>query len=415
MNAGGPGSGRTGLHARWWTVAALLIPAVIRCSFLQVDQVFEAHTMALDLLATGQFGHHYFGSWDRCFQFPVYTTLLAVIYGLGGGAVVALWFQVACGTVVAYLAMRLVQHLLHGRPTARAMSLVAAWVVGLDPFLAYYQVRMVHPFAWDMLLAAALLFMALTVRSEQRLEIILFFALGGLAVLNRPTLGVFMFPFILRHPRYFLRPDKVLLKSWLLVLLFGPIACWVLRNHALTGRAQLTSVTDQMLWMGQQEETEGGGYQKDGTTYLHLLSIPERHRMFTADPAERSWLFRAKWRAERESEPGLAWRMFAVKWRNFWWSRSSIGQDHAASPPWAMQLYRVHAALLLLLFVASLFLGDRRVWYIGLSALLLSVAQCVYYFETRHRLLIDPVLIALALVFLSRIGERIPRIGRSLQ
>ncbi|MEZ4788741.1 MAG: hypothetical protein R2811_01855 [Flavobacteriales bacterium] len=155
MNAGGPGSGRTGLHARWWTVAALLIPAVIRCSFLQVDQVFEAHTMALDLLATGQFGHHYFGSWDRCFQFPVYTTLLAVIYGLGGGAAVALWFQVACGTVVAYLAMRLVQHLLHGRPTARAMSLVAAWVVGLDPFLGYYQVRMVHPFAWDMLLATA--------------------------------------------------------------------------------------------------------------------------------------------------------------------------------------------------------------------------------------------------------------------
>ena len=414
MLTGGPGSGRIGLSDRWWTLLVLLIPALIKCLFLRVDQVFEAHTMALDLLASGQFGHHYFGSWDRSFQFPVYTAILASIYGLGGGGHLALLFQVACGTLVAWFSMRLVHLLLEGHVRSRMIGWMAALLVGLDPFLGYYQVRMIHPFAWDMLLAVALLYMAMIADPDRRWIILLFFAMGGLAVLNRPTLGVFMLPFALRQPGFFLRLDRFPWKLMLVFLLFAPIGCWVLRNHALTGRYQLTSVTDQMIWMGQQEETEGGGYQADGTTYLHLLSIPERHRMFTPDPAERSELFRNKWKAERLAEPGLAWRMFAMKLKNFWLSRSAIGQDHVVGMPWAMALYRVHAMVLFGLLIVSQFFADRRFHYIGLSVLLLSLAQCAYYFETRHRLLVDPILISLALVVIARIGERIPRRERMI-
>jgi len=78
---------------------------------------------------------------------------------------------------------------------------------------------------------------------------------------------------------------------------------------------------------------------------------------------------------------------------------------------WAMDLYRVHAVILFGMFLVSQFLADRRLRFIGLSVLLLSVAQCIYYFETRHRLLVDPILITLALVVVVRIGERIPRLG----
>ncbi len=411
MLTGAPGSGHPGRNDRWWTVAVLLTTVLVKCFFLRVDQVFEAHTMALDLLATGQFGHHYFGSWDRTFQFPVYTALLAAIYGLGGGGQAVLLFQVACGTAVAWFSLRLARLLLKGHPRVRVIGLAVALLVGLDPFLGYYQVRMIHPFAWDMLIALALLYASLTADPGRRWTIFLLFALGGLSLLNRPTLAVFMLPFLFRFPGFLFSLDRLPVKVALVMLLFGPIGCWVLRNHALTGRFQLTSVTDQMIWMGQQEETEGGSYQSDGTTYLHLLSSAERHRMFTEDPVERSELFRAKWQEERAMRPGLAWRMLGMKLKNFWTSRSAIGQDHASGMQWAMDLYRVHAVILFGMFVVSQFLADRRLRFIGLSVMLLSVAQCIYYFETRHRLLVDPILITLAMVVVVRIGERIPRLG----
>ncbi|MEZ4788742.1 MAG: hypothetical protein R2811_01860 [Flavobacteriales bacterium] len=259
-----------------------------------------------------------------------------------------------------------------------------------------------------------LLYMAMIADPDRRWTILLFFTLGGLAVLNRPTLGVFMLPFSLRHPRFFLRLDHFPLKLLLVLLLFA--------TDRVLGTPESCSYRSLPTHIGHGPDdldgTAGGdrgwGYQADGTTYLHLLSIPERHRMFTPDPAERSELFRNKWKAERLAEPGLAWRMFAMKLKNFWLSRSAIGQDHVVGMPWAMALYRVHATVLFGLLIVSQFFADRRFHYIGLSVLLLSLAQCAYYFETRHRLLVDPILISLALVVIARIGERIPRRERMI-
>ena len=407
MHPGRSGSDTTIHNDRWWNLLVLLIPVAVKCAFLRPDQLFEAHTAALDLVATGQFGHHYFGSWDRAFQFPVYTAMLGLLYLFGGGMHIALFFQVVCGTLVAYLCQKLVIHLLHTHRHVHVLGRITALLIGLDPFLAYYQVRMVHPFAWDMLLATGLLYLALVAEPARRRSVIVLFALAGLALLNRPTLGVLLLPFALRHPRLVLGRSDALFKLSLSILLLGPIGCWALRNHLLTGRFQLTSVTDQMVWMGQQEETEGGAYQADGRTYLHLLSIPERHLMFELDPGGRSDLFRAKWKAERKADPFLAWRMLGVKLKNFWLWRNGMGQDHDARLHWAKGLYRVHAAILSLLAMASLIIGDRRARYVGFAVLLLSIIQCTFYVETRHRLLVDPVLYVLTITAAARVGDRL--------
>lgn len=396
-----------GDNTRLWTWAALLLPAVLKLCFLHADRVFEAHTMAMEWLASGHFRYHYFGSWDHAFQFPVYTAVLAFLYKLGSGTTGALVFQVGCGSAVAYLSMCLTKLVLVGKPYAHRLGLVVAVLVGLSPFLAFYQVRMVHPFAWDMLLAMAVLFLALRASPTNDRSMLLLFAVGGLGVLNRPTLGVLMLPFALQHGRSLFGLERLGLKVSLMVLLLAPIGAWLLRNHSVTGRYQLTSVTDQMIWMGVQEETEGSGHLANGDSYFHLLSIPERHLLFEVDANDRSTFFREKWKSEAVAQPGLRWKMFWVKLKNFWTFRGHFGQDHALVNQWAIMVFKGIALVELLLVGLALIQGDRKLNAIIVSVVLLSILQCAFYFETRHRLLVEPMIVVVVLAALARSIERI--------
>lgn len=396
-----------GDNIRVWTWASVLLPAVLKLCFLQADKVFEAHTMAVEWLASGQFRYHYFGSWDHTFQFPVYTAVLAFLYNLGLGTTGALVFQVACGTAVAFLSLWLTKLVLAGKPYAHRIGLLAAVLVGLSPFLAFYQVRMVHPFAWDMLLAMAVLTLALKASPTNSKSMVLLFAVGGLAFFNRPTLGVLMLPFALRHGHFLFGLERLGLKALLVLLLLAPIGAWLLRNHAVTGRYQLTSVTDQMIWMGVQEETEGSGHLANGDSYLHLLSVPERHLMFEVDAASRSTFFREKWKSEVAEQPGLRWKMFWVKLNNFWTFRKHLGQDHASAGSWVLMVFKGIALVEFALVVLALVQWNRKLNVIILSVVLLSILQCAFYFETRHRLLVEPMIIVVVLAALSSIVERI--------
>lgn len=385
----------------------LSISAAVKLWLMRVDNAFEAHTMAVEWLASGQFRYHYLGHWDPIFQFPVYTAILAGFYGVGLEPWAVQVFQIACGTATAWIIHLLALYLLKGRAYAKPVALGSAVVAAFSPFLAFYQVRMIHPFAWDTLLATVLLLMAVRATPEQRGSVLALFAVGGLALLNRPTLGVFMLPFLLNHFRFIVSGASLLFKLGLVVLLFGPLSLWLVRNERVSGRYQLTSVTDQMIWMGLQEETEGSGHMADGRSYAHLLSEPERFGLFAMPPGERSAFFRSKWHAELDASPGLRWRMFLIKMKNFWLFRSHLGVDHGSTASTAaLSLYKVGACVTLLLILTGVALRER--WLIDplLAVVALSLVQCSFYFETRHRLLAEPVLTMIALAAAFHIHER---------
>lgn len=390
-----------------WLALILLGSAALKLFFLRADRVFESYTMAMDLAATGQFGHHYYGTWDRAFQLPVHTAVLALFHQLGLGIPAMLFFQVVCGTLTAWIIHQMATHLLQGARYAPRVALVAAALTGLSPFLAYYQVRMVHPFAWDMLLATVLLYGALKIEPQDRIAVIALFALGGLAVLNRPTLGVFLLPFAWRHWRWLFHWKGIVYRMALVVLLLGPLGGWVLRNHAVTGRYWISSVADQMIWMGLQEETEGGAHMPDGKDYRSLLSPAECVLMFQMNAQERSDFFKAKWQAEVRGDRSLWWRMMVIKLRSFWLYRSHPGQDHGATMEWAIVLYRAYAIAVVLLMVAQLLvLRHRGLLIITTSVVALSVLQCVFYFETRHRLLAEPMVILVCVATVVMLVDR---------
>lgn len=217
-----------------------------------------------------------------------------------------------------------------------------------------------------------------------------------------------MLPFLIRERAFLFSLRAVPQKVGLLVLLVAPLATWMLRNKVVTGRFQLTSVTDQMVWMGVQEETEGSGQLPGGENYLDLLSMAERRALFNMDPVARDTFFRDKWRSEVREQPGLRWRMFLVKLRNFWLFRSQPGADHHAAT-WTLVSFKVYATAMLLLLLLALALRDRALRSLLWSVFLLSVVQCAFYFETRHRLLVEPLLLLVVLASCAELFQRLKR------
>lgn len=390
--------------SRWWWALVLLGPVVVKLLLLRVDVLFEPHAMALEWIGSGQLRYYYLGQWDHAFQFPVYTLVIAGIYALGLGPLSVLAFQVGCATLGAWLVGRLALLLLNGRPYAQRVALITAFCTGLNPFLAYYQVRMVHPFAWDMLLGLGLAYAAFSTDTSRRAPLLLLFALAGSVMLDRPTLGVFIVPFFIRERRWLLARQNAVLKVALIVLLLAPLGGWLARNHKVTGTLQLTSVTDQMIWMGLQEETEGSGHLPNGYLYGALLSTSEQYEFAGLDPAGRSRFFRNKWRSELAESRGLWLRMFVLKMKNFWLFRSNLGIGHGTVVgALAFTGFKIYAGSVLLLCLAAVALRDKALCMVLLPVFILSVVQCCFYFESRHRLLAEPLLLLVAVAILARL------------
>jgi hypothetical protein len=226
---------------------------------------------------------------------------------------------------------------------------------------------------------------------------------AGIALLNRPTLIVFLLPFAWINRAFLLTMAGFGLKASMLVLLLAPTATWVLRNHAMDGHFSLSSATGQNLWIGIQSATQGTAQLPDGRNYTTLLSAEERTALAATDAHGQSSFFTHKWKNELRSAPGLWWRMMGVKLRNFWLYRSHLGMHHKGLHTWALMAYKVYAGLML---IGVLFAWrEERMRLLLITVLIFSVVQAFFYVETRHRLLVEPLLV---LVVLAGLAHRVP-------
>lgn len=392
----------------------LLVPALIKLFLLAPVDLFEAHTIAVEWLRSGEFRYHHLGVWNPNYQFPVYPAIVAGFLFTGLGVYGVLVFQVLCGTVSAWLAYRLALTVNGVGGISRKLALLVALLTGLSPFIAVYQVRMVHPFAWDMLLAMALMTGGFIVRPERRVQLLGFFALAGIATLNRPTAVLFLAPFLWMQRAFFLHLRQLPYKALAMALLVLPTGMWMLRNHALLGTWSLNSATGQNLWLGVQEATEGTAQLADGRNYKALLTNAELATLQDRSPVEQSAFFAHRWRQAIGMDHGLWARMMGVKLRNFWLFRSQLGMHHHGIAQWAAVLYKVYATIVFVLLLIAARYADPAVRLLLISLVLYSIAQALFYVETRHRLVVEPVLLLIALSGAVALWPRIKqRMGQS--
>ncbi|MBP8877319.1 MAG: glycosyltransferase family 39 protein [Flavobacteriales bacterium] len=389
----------------------LLVPALIKLFFLAPVDLFEAHTIAVEWLRSGEFRYHHLGVWNPNYQFPVYPAIVAGFLLAGLGVYGVLVFQVLCGTVSAWLVYRLALEVNGEGETSQRIALAVALLTGLSPFIAVYQVRMVHPFAWDMLLALALITGGFVIRPARSWQLIGFFALAGIALLNRSTAVLFLLPFLWMQRSFLPRMDHLPMKAIALTVLFLPTSLWVLRNRAELGTWSLNSAMGQNLWLGVQEATEGTAQLADGRNYTALLTVAELVELQQRSPLEQSVFFTQRWRGSIGADPSLWGRMMGVKLRNFWLFRAQLGMHHQGVAQWATALFKGYAVGLFALLLIGAWFGNAAVRLLLSTLLLYSVAQALFYVETRHRLVVEPVLLLIAVSGVVAVWQRYRRFG----
>ncbi len=375
----------------------IVLPVVLKLFVLQPVDLFEAHTIAVEWLRTGEFRYHHLGVWNPNYQFPIYSTLVAALLASGVGVFGVLVFQVLCGAASAWLVYHLARLVLDGGAKNQPTALLVALCTGLSPFIAVYQVRMVHPFALDMLFALALLTGAWAIRRENWQALIAYAALAGVALLNKPTAVVFLLPFVWRQRTFLFNLKHLRLKETLLILLVLPTGTWMVRNHSLLDAWSLNSATGQNLWLGVQEATDGTAQLADGRNYTALLDPADLLALKGMSPVEQSEFFTHRWKEEITEKPMLWFRMMGVKLRSFWLFRTHIGMQHAGIGAWSATLYKAYAAVVFVMLIIAMRFTNNSIRLLLITLFLYSMAQALFYVETRHRLVVEPVLMLVAI------------------
>jgi len=364
-----------------WLLAIAVLALLLRLAYaaasgaLTHPQVWEQSQIATNLLERHEFSFEWNGTTYRAYCEPMYPFVLAGVQNQT--AMVLLQIVVAAFTV--WLTGRLAESAT-GVPAAGP---VAALLMAIHPgFIRYSSV--LHPLTFDTLLVVAA---ALALITRRWLAA---GALIGLGVLTRPT--------ILLLTLFQRRIAAVLIT-------IAIIAPWTIRNAVVLHDFVLTrSGTGFVFWLGNNPNATGSAVDVHGRTMLEAAPREFQSRIHAADELARDRIFREAAWAYIAANPIAAIGRIARRLYYFWWFSPEWGAQYSATQK---IVYRLWWSFLLLLIVAGATVARRReVWLLVAMALLVSLAQSVYYVEGRHRLAIEPLLLPMAALTLTIGGPR---------
>jgi hypothetical protein len=379
-------------------------------------QTWEYEDIANNLLA----GHGYIyvtggTTYVAAVSSPLYVLLTAGVYLVTGHSqAVMLILQALFGAATAVLAAWL---------AARTFQPQAAWAAGIlvavDPALAVYSAEL-HPLSLDALafLAVVCACVGLPVSPGWR-RLGLVGALLGLAALTRTTVLSFA-PLLLLWVNRFKGVRLLSARTLALVLaalaLYAP---WPMRNSVLLGQfVPGSSESTEWLWRGTNPAATGSSYTADGATMLQAAPPSFQAQVAAGSEAERIGIYRDAAVAYAREHPTDALRHYVTKLKAFWWGSDSTGLLYP--PAWTVA-YDTWYATMLILAAAGVCVGWRLVsarpalMLIVASLALVSASQALFYVEGRHRLAVEPLLLVLSGVGLSRLASPARLPGVQLQ
>lgn len=392
-----------------WFIACLVI-----LHYISNINLFEPHDIAVSMLKTGKMKYFLNGQFNYNYQFPIYPYLLFLIYKIFGvmpkaGVVLNLLFH----SLAVLLAMPFFNQagkrisINAIKNNATVIALVASLAMLFHPLINYYALEDIHP------LSADLFFLMLTLYSimhynerPNTTHLILLGIVFGLSILDRPTLGVCIIPFFISLKGQTNRLTKVGLVLGIGMLVLMP---WLYRNYTIYNKLSLSSSTGQNLWIGIQEQTGGTTTLPSGDTYYKLISDSEWHSVQKLNSEEQSDYFMQKYRKEISNNPSLLLKMYLVKLNNFWLFRNGIGSVYNKKITGLLPIYKCIYLSVLLLAIGFILIVKKDAFLIFSIPLSLSLLQAVFYIETRHRIIIEPLLIFMAIGCLCIVQERLFR------
>jgi hypothetical protein len=267
----------------------------------------------------------------------------------------------------------------------------------MHPGINYYTLCNVHPFATDLFFLTASVYLLIKYSVHATLKNLLLFSLSlGITILERATLGIVFIPFAFVAVRIHGWKTGWGHSAFAIVICVNIISPWLLHNFNSDNIIGLSSETGKILWKGTLPNSEGSNYLLNGKTYYANLTPEEAKEIPAMTVKQQNNFFMNKYFEQLRSKPSHVIKIFFVKMKNFWMFRSQFGSELPAKLKSFILTYQVFYFVMISFTIASLFLFQRKIFLLATIPVLLSVAQSVFYVETRHRLIIEPLLIFFA-------------------
>lgn len=387
---------------------SFLLMVLIRL-FIQLPiDVWEDHDIALNLLNDGEFYYLNDGAKNYTFQFPLYPSIIALLY-----KIVGVHFKIAClfnlfiHCVSAYVLVELFKSLInYFRPewsnkTVERILLISILIFLWHPALVYYAINHVHPFSLNLfMLFSAFYFVWNAAMNPVRRNQLTAGIIIGLAMYDRATVVVTMVPFIflsLKQNGSLKTIKNAALITSISLLVVSP---WLIRNYSVDGIIGFESSAAKNSWKGVLKNSDGGNFLTNGETYYAALSTNELDSLGRMNSIQQRDFFHSKYMEIVTNEPGHVIAMFFVKLKNFWWFRPNTGEELGKLKSF-LSYYKIGYGIVLCGIVLLLICFPKKTLLVLSFPLALSFLQAYFYVEMRHRIIIEPLLIFMAILAVS--------------
>ena len=359
---------------------------------LRHPQTWEEEAIATNLIRHNVFLFTSAIGSNRAYAEPLYPFMAAGVYFVTGHSQTAL---VLLQLLIASATVWMVGWAAELATGTAAAAIVAATLAAIHPGLIQYS-SVLHPFVLDAFafIAAA----AMLVRYRQSPTLgrgAAAAAIIGAGALTRPTILVLLLPLC------WIRPRRALV---LVPIALALVAPWTIRNAVVLHHFILTrSGTGFVLWLGNNPNTTGSATDVHGQPLIKTLPPGVLRNLSALDEVQRDRYFRSAAWAFIRSDPAAAVRRVIQRVYYFWWFSPQWGFGYRY-PPLLKMAYRLWWGLLLVsIAIGAATTRHRDVRLMAACAVLISMLQCLYYVEGRHRLAVEPLLLPLAAVGLIRV------------
>lgn len=397
-----------------YLIAAATALKFILLFFISGIRLWEDHDIALNFLDSGELFYISDGAKFFTYQFPVYPFLLAGIYTIFGiSPLAAVAFNVllnGLAAIIIYLFIQdFMQYFLSGSSIisyAEKIAAACSLVFLLHPAINYYALYNIHPFSIDLLfLFLSLWLMMRFVLNPSRKNLVFYAVVLGITILDRASLVVVLLPFLIIS--YKCVGFGITLKRFSIIVVISSfvVAPWLVRNYYKEGIIGFESSIAKDLWKGSMPEGEGSSYLVNGKNYYSALSKEEKGRLYKMGPKEQHDFFTNKYLELLIETPGHVLKMYFIKLKNFWWFREKIGNDYEPAIQNFIPYYKIYYVVIFFFSIISLFVIRGSVTLFSVP-FVLSMLQSIFYVETRHRMIIEPLLIFLSILAITELFLR---------
>lgn len=388
-------------------VIVTLVKALLAVAVVDHPRRFEDHDLAVGFVRDGEFARLHLGQLNHTIQFPIYPLAVTSIYRVAGiRPSLVLVFNLVIAGLAAWLFLEVATRWLaafdaEGRTRRSAPTVLWLTLAGflVYPPLQQYLMAAVHPMAIDLTVFYLTIWAGYVYleRGERPRDLLWLGGVAGLVLLTRTVMLVAFLPLLLSVGRR--RGWGVALRQVARVLAVALLlgVPWLVHTYTTDHIVGYTSTTGEILWKGVRPGADGSNYDDTGLAYGDAFTPERRASLEAMSVAEQNRFFLGEYLRIVRAEPARVVTMYGRKLRNFFWFRAGTGGEYGVVVRRWLPLYKLVYGAMLASAVLAFVVFGRRAWAAWLPVAALGAVQAVFYVETRHRVLVEPVLLFLAL------------------